>query len=191
MLTCGNLGMARARSQFSRNFFACAGIKVIDNTYFVDRGGVKAALEVESPDRRGLRQRRRLCRGRSQNQGAARRQGDPRGCPLERPPAHRTRSAGHRTSNFINVKSNVWETLKFYLKDGNLIMRAKFSELTYDAPRPAEELLRLERLRTGRAVADGRTHSVKGAYTAEDRRHGHELCGRYRPFLRGPTRRCT
>ena len=32
MLTCGNLGMARARSQFSCNFFACAGIKVIDNT---------------------------------------------------------------------------------------------------------------------------------------------------------------
>jgi len=34
MLTCGGLAMARARAQFSCNFFACAGIKVIDNTYF-------------------------------------------------------------------------------------------------------------------------------------------------------------
>lgn len=34
MLTCGNLSMARARSQFACNFFACAGIEVMDNTYF-------------------------------------------------------------------------------------------------------------------------------------------------------------
>lgn len=34
MLTCGSLSMARARSQFACNFFACAGIKVIDNTFF-------------------------------------------------------------------------------------------------------------------------------------------------------------
>ncbi len=33
MLTCGSLAMARARAQFSCNFFACAGIKVIDNTF--------------------------------------------------------------------------------------------------------------------------------------------------------------
>lgn len=34
MLTCGSLSMARARSQFACNFFACAGIRVIDNTFF-------------------------------------------------------------------------------------------------------------------------------------------------------------
>ena len=34
MLTCGTLSMARARSQFACNFFACAGIRVIDNTFF-------------------------------------------------------------------------------------------------------------------------------------------------------------
>lgn len=49
MLTCGNLGMARARSQFSCNFFACAGIKVIDNTYFKSiEEGAKAALESKA-----------------------------------------------------------------------------------------------------------------------------------------------
>ena len=60
----------------------------------VDRGGRESRAGVESPDRRGLRQRRRLCRGRSQNQGAALRQGDPRGCRSARLRT-RTRSAGH------------------------------------------------------------------------------------------------
>jgi len=45
MFTYGNLAMRRARSQFSSNFFACAGIEVVDNNGFktVDEG-VKAAL---------------------------------------------------------------------------------------------------------------------------------------------------
>lgn len=44
MLTCGNLGMARARAQFACNFFACGGIKGIDNTYFKTvTEGVEAA----------------------------------------------------------------------------------------------------------------------------------------------------
>lgn len=34
MLTLGNLAMRRARAQFSCNFFACAGIEVIDNIGF-------------------------------------------------------------------------------------------------------------------------------------------------------------
>ncbi len=40
MLTCGSLAMARARAQFACNFFACAGIEVMDNTFFasVDEG---------------------------------------------------------------------------------------------------------------------------------------------------------
>ncbi len=49
MLTYGSLSMRRARSQFSGNFFACAGYEIIDNNGFktVD-DGVKAALESKA-----------------------------------------------------------------------------------------------------------------------------------------------
>ncbi len=43
MFTIGNVGMARARSQFACNFFACGGIDVIDNIMFASvEEGVKA-----------------------------------------------------------------------------------------------------------------------------------------------------
>jgi len=46
MLTIGNLGMRLARAQFSSNFFACAGYKIIDNLGFETvEAGVKAARE--------------------------------------------------------------------------------------------------------------------------------------------------
>lgn len=49
MLTFGNLAMCRARAQFSSNFFACAGIKVIDNNRFATiNEGVKAALDAKA-----------------------------------------------------------------------------------------------------------------------------------------------
>lgn len=45
MLTCGTLGMARARSQFASNFFGCAGFRIIDNTFFPTvQEGVEAAI---------------------------------------------------------------------------------------------------------------------------------------------------
>ena len=45
MLTIGNLAMRLARSQFSSNFFACAGYKVQDNLGFTTvQEGVDAAL---------------------------------------------------------------------------------------------------------------------------------------------------
>lgn len=45
MLTIGNLAMRLARSQFSSNFFACAGYKVIDNLGFKTvQEGVEAGL---------------------------------------------------------------------------------------------------------------------------------------------------
>ena len=46
MFTYGSLAMRLARSQFSRNFFACAGYEVIDNPGFktIDEG-IKACLE--------------------------------------------------------------------------------------------------------------------------------------------------
>ena len=49
MLTIGNLAMRLARSQFSCNFFACAGYKVIDNLGFETiEAGIKAAREKEA-----------------------------------------------------------------------------------------------------------------------------------------------
>ncbi len=49
MLTIGNLAMRLARSQFSSNFFACAGYKVIDNLGFKTvQEGVDAALAAKA-----------------------------------------------------------------------------------------------------------------------------------------------
>lgn len=49
MLTIGNLAMRLARSQFSCNFFACAGYKVIDNLGFETvEEGIRAALDKEA-----------------------------------------------------------------------------------------------------------------------------------------------
>ena len=47
MLTIGNLAMRLARSQFSPNFFACAGYKIIDNLGFdTVEAGVEAAVKA-------------------------------------------------------------------------------------------------------------------------------------------------
>ena len=49
MLTIGNLAMRQARAQFSCNFLACAGYKVIDNLGFKTvEEGVYAALEAKA-----------------------------------------------------------------------------------------------------------------------------------------------
>ena len=49
MLTYGNLAMRLARSQFSTNFFACAGYEVTDNLGFDAAGeGVKAAMDARA-----------------------------------------------------------------------------------------------------------------------------------------------
>ncbi|NDV68214.1 methylmalonyl-CoA mutase small subunit [Dysgonomonas sp. 25] len=49
MLTIGNLAMRLARSQFSANFFACAGYKTIDNLGFETvEAGIKAAREQQA-----------------------------------------------------------------------------------------------------------------------------------------------
>ena len=45
MLTIGNLAMRLARSQFSANFFGCAGYEIIDNLGFnTVQEGIDAAL---------------------------------------------------------------------------------------------------------------------------------------------------
>ena len=49
MLTIGNLAMRLARSQFSCNFFACAGYRVIDNLGFdTVEAGIEAALKADA-----------------------------------------------------------------------------------------------------------------------------------------------
>jgi methylmalonyl-CoA mutase len=46
MLTYGNLAMRLARSQFSGNFFACAGYEIIDNKGFCSaEEGVESAMK--------------------------------------------------------------------------------------------------------------------------------------------------
>jgi methylmalonyl-CoA mutase len=49
MLTYGNLAMRLARSQFSGNFFGCAGYEIIDNLGFESpEAGVEAALKADA-----------------------------------------------------------------------------------------------------------------------------------------------
>ncbi|NDV81133.1 methylmalonyl-CoA mutase small subunit [Bacteroides sp. 51] len=49
MLTIGNLAMRQARAQFSCNFFACAGYEVIDNLGFPTvEAGVEAAMAAKA-----------------------------------------------------------------------------------------------------------------------------------------------
>ncbi len=115
MLTCGNLAMARARAQFSCNFFACAGIRVQDNTFFKSvEEGVQAALESKaeivvvcaSDDDYATvaPQVKELLGGKAILVVA--------GAPACAPELE-----AQGITNFINVKSNVLETLKFYLKE--------------------------------------------------------------------------
>ncbi|MDR2890597.1 MAG: acyl-CoA mutase large subunit family protein [Alistipes sp.] len=115
MLTCGTLAMARARAQFACNFFACAGIRVVDNTFFasVDEG-VKAALAAKADivvicasddDYTALApEAHKLLGGKAILVVA--------GAPASQPELE---AAG--ISHFISVKSNVLETLKSYLKE--------------------------------------------------------------------------
>ena len=115
MLTCGNLGMARARSQFSCNFFACAGIKVIDNTYFKSiEEGVKAALESKA-------QIVVVCASDDDYAEAAPKIKELLGgkaiLVVAGAPACAPELEAQGITNFINVKSNVLETLKFCLKE--------------------------------------------------------------------------
>ncbi len=115
MLTCGNLSMARARSQFACNFFACAGIRTIDNTHFKSVAeGVEAAVAsgaeivvvcssdddyaTLAPEVKALLADRAIL-------------------VVAGAPACTPELEAQGINNFINVKSNVLETLKYYLKE--------------------------------------------------------------------------
>ncbi len=114
MLTCGSLSMARARAQFSCNFFACAGIRVQDNTFFHSvEEGVKAALDSKadivvicaSDDDYATvaPEINKLIDGKAIVVVAG-------------APACQAELEAQGITNFISVKSNVLETLKSYLK---------------------------------------------------------------------------
>ena len=113
MLTCGTLGMARARAQFSCNFFACAGIRVEDNTFFKTvEEGVEAALASKA-------EIVVVCASDDDYATVAPRVkellGDKAILVVAGAPACAAELEAQGINNFINVKSNVLETLKDYL----------------------------------------------------------------------------
>ena len=113
MLTAGHLAMARARAQFSCNFFACAGIRVQDNTFFKDlEEGVKAALESKA-------EIVVLCSSDDCYAELAPRVkemlGDKAILVVAGAPACMAELEAQGIGNFIHVKSNVLDTLHNYL----------------------------------------------------------------------------
>ena len=115
MLTVGNLAMARARAQFSGNFFGCAGIEPLDNIRFDSvQQGVDAALKAgaeivvlcSSDDEYAefAPQAFKALGGRAIFVVA--------GAPACQPDLE---TAG--ITNFISVRSNVLETLRGYAKE--------------------------------------------------------------------------
>lgn len=112
MLTFGNLAMCRARSQFSSNFFAVAGIRIIDNNRFASiQEGVKAALESKA-------QIVVACSSDDEYAEAvpqiAELLGDKAILVVAGDPACKDELIAKGITNFIHVKSNVLETLKEY-----------------------------------------------------------------------------
>lgn len=115
MLTVGSLAFARARAQFACNFFACAGIRVQDNTYFKSlEEGVKAALDAKADivvicasddDYATLAPEAfKLLGGKAIFTVAG-------------APACQAELEAEGIKNFISVKSNVLDTLKYYLNE--------------------------------------------------------------------------
>ena len=115
MLTCGTLAMARARSQFACNFFACAGIRVVDNTFFHSvEEGAKAALDsgaeivvicAADDDYATLAPKAKELLGERARFVVA-------GAPASQPELE-----AQGITRFISVRSNVLETLREYVKE--------------------------------------------------------------------------
>ncbi|MDR2804380.1 MAG: methylmalonyl-CoA mutase family protein [Dysgonamonadaceae bacterium] len=110
MLTIGNLAMRLARSQFSSNFLACAGYKVIDNLGFETvEQGVKAAREAQADIIV-------LCSSDDEYAvfapEAHRLTGGKEILIIAGAPACSDELKAQGITNFINVRSNVLETLQ-------------------------------------------------------------------------------
>ncbi len=115
LLTCGTLGMARARAQFATNFFGCAGFRIEDNTFFNNvQEGVQAAIASKAAivvicaaddDYATLApEAHKLLGGHSMLVVA--------GAPASQPDLE-----AQGIKNFISVKSNVLGTLQQYVKE--------------------------------------------------------------------------
>ena len=115
MLTCGTLAMARARSQFACNFFACAGIRVQDNTFFhsVEEGAQEAlrsgaeivVICAADDDYATLAPKAREILG------------DKALFVVAGAPASQPELEAQGITRFISVRSNVLETLRGYVKE--------------------------------------------------------------------------
>ncbi|MEG1608155.1 MAG: methylmalonyl-CoA mutase family protein [Mucinivorans sp.] len=115
MLTCGALAFARARAQFACNFFGCAGIRCLDNTYFETVAqGVDEALASKSEivvicssddDYATL-----AIEAYNALKGHAI-------VVVAGEPACRAELEAAGISHFISVKANVLDTLKSYIKE--------------------------------------------------------------------------
>ena len=115
MLTCGTLGMARARAQFSCNFFGCAGIRVQDNTFFKSvEEGVEAALAAQADIVV-------VCAADDDYLTVAPKVkellGDKAILVVAGAPASMDELKAQGIENFIHVKVNVLDTLEYYLKE--------------------------------------------------------------------------
>ena len=112
MLTFGNLAMCRARAQFSSNFFAVAGIRITDNNRFATiEEGVKAAIESKAEIVVACSSDEEYAEAVPQ---IVKLLGDKAILVVAGDPACRPELEAAGIKNFINVKSNVLETLKMY-----------------------------------------------------------------------------
>jgi methylmalonyl-CoA mutase len=115
MLTFGNLAMCRARAQFSCNFFACAGFKVMDNNRFATvEDGVDAAVKAgadivvacSSDDEYTV-----------SVPAINERLGGRAILVVAGEPAGKAELEAKGVTHFISVRSNVLDTLKAYQKE--------------------------------------------------------------------------
>lgn len=114
MLTFGNLAMCRARAQFSSNFFAVAGFKVVDNNRFATvEEGVKAALAAKADIVVACSSDDEYAEAVPQ---IAEQIGDKAVVVVAGDPACRPALEEKGVKNYIHVKCNVLETLKEYQK---------------------------------------------------------------------------
>ena len=112
MLTFGNLAMCRARAQFSCNFFAVAGFKVVDNNRFSTiEEGVKAALEAKADIVVACSADDEYAEAVPQIAEAI---GDKAVVVVAGDPECRPELEAKGIMNYINVRCNVLETLKEY-----------------------------------------------------------------------------
>jgi methylmalonyl-CoA mutase len=118
MLTIGNLAMRLARSQFSSNFFACAGYEIMDNLGFETvEAGVKAAREKNADIIV-------LCSSDDEYEifapEAFKRIANKELFVVAGAPACMDELKAAGIEHFINVKSNVLETLQMFNKKLNI-----------------------------------------------------------------------